>query len=127
MVVETKKVTLHQQPYALADKSIAVQSPSITPEEKVLYLYSKQIQPELPPASEHLDTQYRLPPPAQKREMLSRIYNACSRKLKKPKLKVKPANESNLEVVNESTHIHHFNDTPKSSKVIFLLFFILIF
>lgn len=116
MVVETKKVTLHQQPCAIAEKLITAVSPSITPENEKFNIHTK-VKPHELPANDHLDTQYRLPPPAQNREMLSRLYNACSRKLKKPKLKVKPANENNLEVVNEPNLIHTSNDTVKLSKV----------
>lgn len=111
ITVETKKATLHHQPYSM-DKPLAVPSPSITPDER--YRLGPN---EMSTGGDTIDMQYRLPPPAQNREMLSRIYNACNRKLKKPKLKVKQANENNLEVVNEPTQIHNSIESAKSSKV----------
>lgn len=84
ITIDSKKSTLHQQPY-LIDEKITKQA--------------------------HSETQ-RLPPPPPNREMLTRIYNACNRKLKKPKLKVKPINQDNFEIES-----NQMNESVKTSKI----------
>jgi len=85
ITIDSKKSTLHQQPYYTIDEKITKQA--------------------------HSEAQ-KLPPPPPNREMLTRIYNACNRKLKKPKLKVKPINQDNFEIEN-----NQMNEPVKTSKI----------
>lgn len=93
ITIESKKLILHQQPYVLVDKATSTSEQAAQQQSKA-----------------PLETPYRLPPP-QNREMLSRIYNACNRKLKKPKNKVQIENENRLEISEKMNT--NSNEAPK--------------